>query len=164
MKNILFSLMMLSCVTASWAQPNPDGSYSADSYQKLMTCLQNATNNGITKPTIRLTADIYLSDGSASSNEPMICETFMGTLDGQGHTIWAARPEVQHDGGGHYKRSYLFGETVGATVKNLTIKNLRVDSSTKYYLGILAPEASEHSVFEDVSFDHHSTKDMAFAS
>lgn len=145
---------MLSCVTASWAQPNPDGSYSADSYQKLMTCLQNATNNGIAKPTIRLTADIYLSDGSASSNEPMICETFMGTLEGQGHTIWAARPEVQHDGGGHYKRSYLFGETVGATVKNLTIKNLRVDSSTKYYLGILAPEASEHCVFEDVTFDH----------
>lgn len=103
---------------------------------------------------VKLTADIYLSDIPASNKTYMMLELFKGTIDGDGHTIWAARPEVTHDDGGHYKRSYFFKKTYLATVKNITFKNIRVDSSEDRNQGIIAREASDNCVFENLTFDN----------
>ena len=105
MKKILFSLLMLCCMTAAWAVPVGDGSYTAATMQELTEAIGSGTSNA----RIKLTADIYMSDlGIGDAGRHTLCSTFSGTLDGNGHTIWAARPEVQHDGGGHYHRQYLF--------------------------------------------------------
>lgn len=111
---------------------------------------------------VLLMDDVYLSDVPDAT----MASTFTGTLDGGGHTIWAARPEVQHDGGGHYKRSYLFTSAERATVKNLTFKNIREHSSDRGRQAIIVQQATNRCHFDNITFDNvsiWSAKDEAGA-
>lgn len=129
-----------------------DGYYLVETLQQFQDAEKNDLSEDGTKSysRIRLTADLFLSDLS----ERTFNNTFCGNLDGDGHTIWAARPEVQHDGGGHYKRTYLFTYSKGATYRNLTFKDIRVQSEDNYYQAIITSQAWGQSVFENITLDH----------
>lgn len=154
MKKFLLSLLMLCCLTAAWAGPVGDGSYTAASMKELTDAIGSGTSNA----RIKLTADIYMSDlGEGDAGRHTLCSTFSGTLDGDGHTIWAARPEVTHNSTGHYHRQYLFTYSDGATFKNLTFKNFRVQSVDHHNQAIITSQAKNGCVFENITFDHVST-------
>lgn len=99
---------------------------------------------------ILLMDDIYLSDGGGRS----LLDTFHGTLDGNGFTIWAARPEVPHDGGGHYHCYSLFNNLDGATVKNLTFRDIRVQSGSEGHQAVLSSYIKNGSHIENIVFDN----------
>lgn len=149
MKKLFTFILSLLCVTAAMAQPSPGGGYTANSYSMLKTCVENAINNGIPNAKITLTADIYLSDGDGSP----LCSTFSGTLDGDGHTIWAARPELTHDGGGHYARGFIFTHAKDATFKNLTYKNLLQGNPDWDNQAIITQDAT-NCTFDNITFDN----------
>ena len=147
MKKILFSLLMLCGVTAAVAQPSPGGGYTADSYSVLKTCIENAEKNGISNPKITLTANIYLMD------EGELCNTFKGTLDGNGFTIYAGDSDAHHDDRGLAHGKYLFTYSEGATFKNLTFKDFRADTDEHPNWSILTSQAT-NCTFENITFDH----------
>ena len=148
MKKLIFSILMLFCMTAVVAQPSPDGGYTANSYEKLKTCVENAINNGNPTATITLTADIYLKD------EGELCNTFKGTLDGNGYTIYAGDETAHHDGRGFAHGKYLFTYSEGATFKNLTFKDFRADTDEHSNWSFLTSQATNGCVFENITFDH----------
>ncbi len=158
MKKFLSSFFTLcSMMVAAHAQDSSipvsaDGYYLVETLQQFQDAVKNDLSDDGTRSNskIRLTSDLFLSDLS----ERTFNNTFCGNLDGDGHTIWAARPEVQHDGGGHYKRTYLFTYSKGATYRNLTFKDIRVQSDDNYNQAIITAEAWENSVFENITLDH----------
>ena len=155
MKKILFSLLMLCCMTAAWAEPWPPKVYEVGTLEELKEVISHRMANDKCFAEIKLTADIYMSDlGEGESGRHTLCSTFSGTLDGNGHTIWAARPEVQHDGGGHYHRQYLFTNCDGATIKNVTFKDFRVQSEDNLNQAIITSQAKNSCVFENITLDH----------
>lgn len=149
MNKLLTLFLALTSVTAATAGPVGDGSYTAASFDELVACISSSTSGGTSKARIKLTADIYLSDGNGSA----LCSTFSGTLDGDGHTIWAARPELTHDGGGHYARGFIFTHAKGATFKNLTYRNQRQGNSDWPNQAIITQDA-ETCIFENITFDN----------
>lgn len=151
MKKILFSLLMLCCMTAAWA--GGDDFVEVASAEQMWNVL-----SGNASAKVRLTADIYMSDlGEDESGRHTLCSTFKGILDGNGHTIWAARPEVTHNSTGHYHRQYLFTYCDGATFKNLTFKNFRVQSVDHHNQAVITSQAKNGCVFENITFDKIST-------
>ncbi len=158
MKKILFSLLMLCCMTAAWAQPWPPAVYEVGTLERLKEVISHRMADDKCIAEIKLTADIYMSDlGEGESGRHTLCSTFSGTLDGNGHTIWAARPEVTHNSTGHYHRQYLFTYSDGATFKNLTFKNFRVQSVDHHNQAIITSQAKNGCVFDNITFDHIST-------
>lgn len=148
MKKILFSLMMLCCMTAAWAQD--DGFVTVASAEQMWNAIKASAS-----AKIKLTDDIYMSDlGEGDAGRHTLCSTFSGILDGDGHTIWAAGPDVQHDGGGHYHRQYLFTYCDGAIVKNVTFKDFRVQSEDNYNQAIITSQAKNKCVFDNITLDH----------
>lgn len=130
--------------------PEADGFYNVYTAKQMRTVLQAAAD-----AKVRLTEDVYMSDlGEGESGRHTLCSTFKGILDGDGHTIWAARPEIQHDGGGHYHRQYLFTYCDGATIKNVTIKDFRVQSEDNYNQAIITSQAKNGCVFENITLDN----------
>lgn len=159
MKKILFTLfLLLGGMTAAWAQPWPPAVYEVGTLERLKEVISHRMADGKCIADIKLTADIYMSDlGEGESGRHTLCSTFSGTLDGDGHTIWAARPEVTHNSTGHYHRQYLFTYCDGATIKNLTIKNFRIDSRDNHNQAVITSQAKNGCVFENITFDHIST-------
>ncbi len=144
---------MLCSMTAAWAGPTiVDGFYFVENVQQFQDALnKNISTDGKESHTkIRLMADIYLSD---LNERRTFFNTYCGTLDGNGHTIWAARPEVQHDGGGHYHCQYLFTYAKNATFKNLTFKNMRVQSEDHSNQCVITSQAT-NCTFENITFDN----------
>lgn len=148
----LCSIMGAAHVQDSSIPVSDDGYYLVETLQQFQDAVKNdlSEDGTMSYSKIRLTADLFLSDLS----ERTFNNTFCGNLDGDGHTIWAARPEVQHDGGGHYKRTYLFTYSKGATYRNLTFKDIRVQSEDNYYQAIITSQAVSQSVFENITLDH----------
>lgn len=159
MKKILFTLfLLLCCMTAAWAQPWPPAVYEVGTLERLKEVISHRMADGKCIADIKLTADIYMSDlGEGESGRHTLCSTFSGTLDGDGHTIWAARPEVTHNSTGHYHRQYLFTYCDGATIKNLTFKNFRIDSRDHHNQAVITSQAKNGCVFENITFDKIST-------
>ena len=96
---------------------------------------------------IRLTQDIYLTDIAVGT----FCNTFYGTLDGDGHTIHGS-----HDGT-RQNKSYLFTYADGATFKNLNFYNIRIDNRNNHNQAVITSQAKNGCVFENITFDKIST-------
>ncbi len=143
MKKILFSILMLCCMSAAWAEG--DGFVTVASSAQMRDAIQ--ANNSAK---VRLTQDIYLSD--LGETMETLCSTFYGTIDGDGHTVY----------GDHYgdnsterrNRNYLFTYSDGATFKNLTFKHLRKNSSAHSNQAIITSQAKNNCVFENITFDN----------
>ncbi len=101
------------------------------------------------KANVMLDEDIYLSD----VEDQAFVSTFSGNIDGDGHTIWAARPEIQHDGGGHYKRSYLATYAEYATFKNINFSDIREHNADWANQAVIVQQA-HYCFFEDITFDN----------
>lgn len=150
--------MLCSMATAYAQDPNiqvsSDGYYLVGTLQKFQDAVKNNLSSDGSKSysKIRLTKDLYLSDLS----ERTFNNTFCGTLDGDGHTIYGGK-DSQLDGVGHYKRTYLFTYSENATYKNLTFKNIRVESSDNNNQCIITSQAKNNCVFENITFDNVST-------
>lgn len=94
---------------------------------------------------VRLTADFALSD--INTDGETYCETFYGTIDGDGHTI-KGDPEKDVR-----SRTYMFYWSDGATFKNLTFKGIRVNSDDPNQ-AIITAKAKNGCVFENITFDN----------
>lgn len=97
---------------------------------------------------ILLVDDIYLNDS------PELCNTFSGTIDGNGHIIYAGDQNAHHDGRGLAHGKYLFVYSDGATFRNLTFKDFRADTQEHSNWAILTSQARNKCVFENITFDH----------
>lgn len=137
-----------------YSNPDADGIVHVASAEQLWIILRgnsNVTANPRAK--VKLSQDIYLSDMGEESKT--FCSTFYGTLDGDGHTVY----------GDHYKensterrnRTYLFTYSDGATIKNLTFKNIRVDSRDHYNQAVITSQAFNGCFFENITLDQIST-------
>lgn len=156
MKKLLTLTLALICVMLAKAESEPlhvdaEGFYEVSTAPQLLQAVKsNLSSDGKTSyAKIRLKSDIYLSDFSGGT----LCSTFGGTLDGDGHTIWAARPEVTHDGGGHYARGFIFTHAKGATFKNLTYRNQRQGNPDWDNQAIITQDA-ETCTFDGITFDN----------
>ncbi|MCQ2222900.1 MAG: hypothetical protein MJZ35_03815 [Bacteroidaceae bacterium] len=160
MKKILFSLMLLLWVTAGMALPNQDenGYYLVSNLQELKDAV-NATKDGNGKSTskIKLTDNIYLN-GMAST----LCTTFAGEIDASytvknnsgedvylKHLIFSSTPGDEET---RKKCSYLFSSLDGATIKNVAFYNIRVESSDRDNIGVIASMAT-NTTFEQVTLE-----------
>ena len=140
MKKILFSLLMLCCMTAAWAE-GTDGFIEVDTTEKLWNAIKKDAS-----AKVRLTADFALSD--INKDYEIYCETFSGTIDGNGHTI-KGDPGVDVRA-----RTYMFYNCSGATIKNLTFKGIRVNSQKNPNQAIITAKAQNHCVFENITLDN----------
>lgn len=150
MKTLILTIMMLCCAAAGMAQSVPDVPTEVATIQELKAEVDKHKDGSTSYANIRLTADVYLSDLPPGT----FCSIFSGILDGDGHTIWAAHPEQGHDGGGHYKRGYLFTNAEGATFKNLTFRNIREDNEDWDDQAIIVQIARSGCVFDNITFDN----------
>lgn len=132
--------------TGKYVTPEADGIYHIGTASDLKFAVQRDNS-----AQILLTDDIYLSDVAAGT----YCDKFSGILEGDGHTIWAARPEIKHESDGRYSRGFLFLETDSATFKNLTYKNLHQEHSQSS--GIITKEA-RGCTFENICLDNVKVK------
>ena len=139
---------MLCSMTAAWAIPIGDGTYTAASLSELQAAINGRLSDGTSTAVIKLTADIYLNDC------PELCRTFTGTLDGNGYTIYAGDDNAHHDGRGFAHGKYLFVYSEGATFKNLTFKDFRADTDEHSNWSFLTSQATDGCVFENITFDH----------
>ena len=143
MKKILFSLLMLCCMTAAWAE-GTDGFIEVDTTEKLWNAIKKDAS-----AKVRLTADFALSD--IDKDGETYCETFSGIIDGNGHTI-KGDPVADIRA-----RTYMFSNCSGATIKNLTFKGIRIDNRDNHNQAVIASQAKNGCVFENITFDHIST-------
>ncbi|MCQ2222898.1 MAG: hypothetical protein MJZ35_03805 [Bacteroidaceae bacterium] len=148
MKKILFSLLMLCCMTAAWAEGTDDFVEVASASQMYNVLSGNA------RAKVRLTADIYLSDLGANFGDTF-CSTFYGILDGDGHAI---KGDHYADGTTERRnRTYLFTYSDGATFKNLTFKHIRKNSEDHSNQAIITSQAKNGCVFENITFENCGT-------
>lgn len=96
---------------------------------------------------IQLMADIYLSDGADAA----LCNTFSGTIDGRGHTVYGGH-DHELDANGHLKRSTLFNNTEGATIHDVNFKNIRISGSSNQ--GVITLQAKSKSAFRNITIDN----------
>ncbi len=150
------------CAALTMAQSNY---YEVSTAQELKTAVLENCTDGVSTSNIRLMADIYLSD-LGDDCQHTLCTTFRGTIDGgyQGidpltgletiltRVIYAGH-ENELDGGQHKKVSYLFTNTLWATIQNVTFKNFRVDSKDESNQAVITQEATSTTFF-NVKFDH----------
>ena len=140
---------MLCSMTAALAQPWPKGVYEVGSFERFKEVISHRmSSDGKCIAEIKLTADIYLKD------EGELCNTFTGTLDGNGYTIYAGDETAHHDDRGLAHGKYLFTYSEGATFKNLTFKDFRADTDEHSNWSILTSQATNGCVFENITFDH----------
>lgn len=116
--------------------------------QQLATLCNNSSTSGQTSGnTYELTADLDLSSidnwtpigGSGMGSYPSVA--FKGTFDGKGHTISNLKCI---DNTANYATAGLFGSVVGATIKNLTLSNINIES-THFAGAIVAYDADSYS-------------------
>ena len=143
MKKILFSILMLCGMTAAWAE-GTDGFIEVDTTEKLWNAIKKDAS-----AKVRLTADFALSD--IDKDGETYCETFSGIIDGNGHTI-KGDPVADIRA-----RTYMFTYCDGATIKNLTFKGIRIDNRDNHNQAVIASQAKNGCVFENITFDHIST-------
>lgn len=156
MKKILFALLLLPCVATGKAQDSglskdENGFYLVSTLQQFQDAVKNDLSGDGKKSSamIKLTADLYLSELS----ERTFNNTFCGTIDGDGHTIWGASSDKVHDGGGHYKRTYLFTNAENATFTHLTFRNIRIQSDDNENQAVIVSNA-KNSNFIGITIDN----------
>ena len=159
MKKILSTLMLLLWVTAGMAlDQDENGYYLVSNLQELKDAV-NATKDSQGKSTskIKLTNNIYL-DGMEST----LCTTFAGEIDASytvknnsgedvylKHLIFSSTPGDEET---RKKCSYLFSSLDGATIKNVAFYNIRVESSDRDNIGVIASMAT-NTTFEQVTLE-----------
>ena len=132
-------------IDPSWQTPDSniqyaDGVYnisSPEGLQEFATNISNGTKN-YAGETVVLTSDIdmtgvkWTSPGDVLNNSDAK-KLFAGTFDGQGHTISNLTSEVS---GLYYQAGFL--GCIRGNVKNLTIKNFKVNGTDGRYIGAIA--------------------------
>lgn len=150
------------CAALTMAQSNY---YEVSTAQELKTAVLENCTDGVSTSNIKLMADIYLSD-LGNDCQHTLCTTFKGTIDGGypgidpltgletilTRVIYAGH-EDELDGGQHKKVSYLFTNTLWATIQNVTFKNFRVDSENQSHQAVITQEAYNTN-FSNIKFDH----------
>jgi len=108
---------------------------------------REVTGNGFTGEIVRLGADITLNTGEATSWSSTNAPTntfrslgynnglgFLGTFDGQGHTIKG----LYISGSDGYATGLFYYTRPGSTVKNLRLENSYIYNNTRQYIGSIA--------------------------
>jgi hypothetical protein len=96
--------------------------------------------------TIKLDVDVDLNDHAfqpiATNVDIYEGEGFRGTFDGQGHTIKNLIVD------GSYETAGLFGNAIGATIKNLNIENVTIENSysSQSFTGLVVGYARDTNI------------------
>ncbi len=134
-----------------YSNPDADGFVHVGSAEQMWIILRGNSNvkaNDHAK--IKLTQNIYLSD--INRDDDTFCSTFYGIFDGDGHTIYG--DHYGDDSTRRRGRTYLVTYSDGATFKNFTIKQIRVDNRDHDNQCIITSQAKNNSVFENITIDN----------
>ncbi len=131
--------------TTEEVTPNADGVYEINTGAQLAWVAQQTASgaNNFLGKTIKLMDDIDLKNlawtpiGDSSIAVYPGTKTFRGTFDGNGKTIYNVNVDIEI---ADYAAAGFFGTIAGATIKDLTLKNVTVKSS--HYAGAIVGYSS----------------------
>ena len=153
MKKLLFSLLLLLCVTAGWAGPLPGGGYSAATLSELQAAINSSLSDNTSNAKILLTADIDIS-----GLQSPLCSKFTGSIDGtytvEKDGVTTTLSHALYAGGDKERKrtSHLFDDVENAVFRNVAFSHIRVDDSSNSELGVIARRV-KGTLFEAVDMD-----------